>query len=343
MKKMKEEAERADRELKNRENNKASEMLRYKKDLHQQLEEKENAKHMAYEEFLKEKLLIDEIIRKIYEEDQREIEKRMNARKATREFIDEFKKQRELWKEQEKILMEQENKKIVEYASLQKERDNVLKANKKAKEEAIEKLQGHLFDQIQKDKEAREEMERVRQELYQEEQEEVARNHERVEMERKLRQRLELQKQYEEQMQFKVLRESAQKEEEDRIRQQMLDKFANDDKIELMNAQKRRLKQQEHKRAVEKLLEERRNRINLDKQKELDERVLNEQLDVYKRQIIEEERVKLLKEHATKLLGYLPKGVIRDSNDLDSLGDDFKRKYKTQQIDVFSNEDWIEK
>ena len=39
---------------------------------------------------------------------------------------------------------------------------------------------------------------------------------------------------------------------------QMLEKFAEDDRIEQMNAQKRRMKQLEHKRAVERLIEERR-------------------------------------------------------------------------------------
>ena len=38
----------------------------------------------------------------------------------------------------------------------------------------------------------------------------------------------------------------------------MLDKFAEDDRIEQMNAQKRRMKQLEHKRAVEQLLKDRR-------------------------------------------------------------------------------------
>lgn len=39
---------------------------------------------------------------------------------------------------------------------------------------------------------------------------------------------------------------------------QMLEKFAEDDRIEQMNAQKRRMKQLEHKKAVERLIEERR-------------------------------------------------------------------------------------
>ena len=38
----------------------------------------------------------------------------------------------------------------------------------------------------------------------------------------------------------------------------MLAKFAEDDRIEQMNAQKRRMKQLEHKRAVQALIEERR-------------------------------------------------------------------------------------
>ena len=46
--------------------------------------------------------------------------------------------------------------------------------------------------------------------------------------------------------------------EEEEYRRQLMAKFAEDDRIELMNAQKRRMKQLEHRRAVEKLIEERR-------------------------------------------------------------------------------------
>ena len=45
----------------------------------------------------------------------------------------------------------------------------------------------------------------------------------------------------------------------------MLAKFAEDDRIEQMNAQKRRMKQLEHKRAVERLLDERRAQFARDK------------------------------------------------------------------------------
>lgn len=85
------------------------------------------------------------------------------------------------------------------------------------------------------------------------------------EMERRIRQRLEMQQMCREQLAFKQLRQLAEKEEEEAFRQMMLAKFAEDDRIEQMNAQKRRMKQQEHKRAVEKLIEERRQQYLADK------------------------------------------------------------------------------
>ena len=47
------------------------ESVEYQQQLERQLQEQEQIKQKQYEEFLKEKLMIDEIVRKIYEEDQR--------------------------------------------------------------------------------------------------------------------------------------------------------------------------------------------------------------------------------------------------------------------------------
>ena len=91
----------------------------------------------------------------------------------------------------------------------------------------------------------------------------------------------------------------------------MLAKFAEDDRIEQMNAAKRRMKQLEHKRAVESLLDERRQQFAADREAEVAERRMEEEMEGYRRQIIEEERTRLLRQHATKLLGYLPKVSVK--------------------------------
>ena len=87
----------------------------------------------------------------------------------------------------------------------------------------------------------------------------------------------------------------------------MMAKFAEDDRIEQMNAQKRRMKQAEHKRAVEQLVEQRKIQFAADREREVDERREEERMENFRKQIIEEERQKLLQEHAMRLLGYLPK------------------------------------
>ncbi len=95
-------------------------------------------------------------------------------------------------------------------------------------------------------------------------------------------------------------------------------------------------------------------------QREIDERAEGERVEQVRKQIIEEERVKLLREHAHRLLGYLPKvkkktsfmrnlkiidlyiiqGVIRDEKDLDYLGNDFKNEFKRRQINMQHPDGW---
>ncbi|CAF1478533.1 unnamed protein product, partial [Didymodactylos carnosus] len=62
---------------------------------------------------------------------------------------------------------------------------------------------------------------RVRQELYLEEQEDNIRQKERDELEQRIRQRLELQKERDEQLAFKKMRDVEVRDEEDRFRQQV--------------------------------------------------------------------------------------------------------------------------
>ena len=76
---MEEEYKRALEVEKQKEMQRWEESVRYQEQLEKQLAEKERLKQEAYEEFLKEKLMIDEIVRKIYEEDQRyEYQKHQN-------------------------------------------------------------------------------------------------------------------------------------------------------------------------------------------------------------------------------------------------------------------------
>ena len=297
----------------------------YQQELEKQLLEQEHKKQMEYEEFLKNKLMIDDMVRKINEEDEKEKIRRLEKQKATRQYIAEFKAKRELWKKEEQQRQDEENKKLLKFAAMQTTRENARMQQVRDREEKLSKLQEQLGQKIRTEREQRNEMERLRQELYLEEQEETARIKELSEIEKKLKRRIELRKSHAEQISYKQAKINAEQMEEEVFRQQMLAKFAHDDKIELMNAAARRQKQLEHRKAVESLIEERQNQFAAERQMEITEFLEGQKREEIRQQIIEEERQRLLREHASKLAGYMPKGVFRNVNEVSELGDETLR------------------
>ena len=83
-----------------------------------------------------------------------------------------------------------------------------------------------FFEQLSKDiakkRSEAEEMERIRLELHLEEQEELARQRELDQMEKRIRQRLELQKTEAEQKHYKQMRKAMEKEEEENFKKQVI-------------------------------------------------------------------------------------------------------------------------
>ncbi|XP_069480992.1 meiosis-specific nuclear structural protein 1 [Ambystoma mexicanum] len=337
---MKEEQERAIEEENSMGSKRNVEKLNYQRDLEMQLEEKERMRQEAYKVFLKEKLLIDEIVRKIYEEDQIERQLKLEKMSATQRYIEEFKHQQAAWRRLERERMEEENQKILSFANMQQRREEDRMAEVRQREERKLALQNMLTEHIQREKKQRDELEQIRQELYLEEQAQQDRQKQIAEMEKKIRQRLELQKTFQEQMAYKQILLQAEKEEEEAFMRAMMAKFAEDDRIEQMNAQKRRMKQLEHKRAVEQLLIDRRQQLLADKARELQEKQQEEGREAWRHAIIEEERQKLLREHASKLLGYLPKGIFKDEEDLNLFDEEFRMTFQQRRADLCSDEGW---
>lgn len=299
----------------------------YQEQLDQQMEEQKEKKQHMYKEFLKEKLMIDEIVRKIHEEDQKEHEYELEKKRVTQAYIEEYLQNREIWKAEEKQKMEEENQRIMEFSRLVSDRENKYLQEKAERSAVQAKIYQALSEKISEHEQAEKELERIRLELCFEEQEEKARQNEKAALEKKLRQRLELQKMNEEQLSMKALKQMTEEEEERMFHDQMMAKFAEDNRLEQMNAQKRRMKVQEHKRAIQRLIAEKREKVVREKEEnEMEQKMLLE-MERERQQIIEEERQKLLQEHASKLLGYLPKGVIQGPKDLENLGANFQDAY----------------
>lgn len=127
---------------------------------------------------------------------------------------------------------------------------------------------------------------------------------------------------------------------EDRIfREQQLEMLAERDRIDQMSDEKRRRKMTEHRKATHELLEVRKAERAQKLSEEIEMRhveheqekrrygfhfrfvfqVLLTNLNIYsaystRQEIVEEERIKIIQEHAEALMGFLPVGVLRDSD-----------------------------
>merc|ERR1711934_955310 len=106
-----------------------------------------------------------------------------------------------------------------------------------------------------------------------------------------------------------------EKEEEMQFRDAMMEKFAQEDRLEQMSAQRRRMKQAEHTREVERLMEERRKAYEEQRMQEAAEREIEERAERFRQEIIERERQRLLEEHLPHLGGNVPKGVLQKEED----------------------------
>lgn len=96
---------------------------------------------------------------------------------------------------------------------------------------------------------------------------------------------------------------------EDEFKKKLAQKFADDEKLEQMNAQKRRMRELEHKREIERLWQEKLAIYRAQREMELEEKRYQEQQERQKALIVEQEKERLLREHGQILLQYHPKAA----------------------------------
>lgn len=113
-----------------------------------------------------------------------------------------------------------------------------------------------------------------------------------------------------------IKEEEAKAERE--FKKKLMDKFAEDERLEQLNAQKRKLKELEYKKEIERQWQEKRIQYQNQKELELQELQRQKNEETYKRQIIEQEKMRLIKEHEEILKTFFKKGYDKSVNGLKS-------------------------
>jgi len=288
---------------------------------------------VAQAQFEREKAMIDAIVGKIAQQDEEEDMSRRTKQLETQRYIKQYLRDKEQWKIDAAREAEEEAARIDAYATEKRAQMDAWEASKEAAQferdqiaERIAAEQGEKLKQL-------EYMEQLRCDLVLQEREEEMRKAEEAAFERRVQERKDMMAANAQQQQLKASRAAAMRKEEDMYRQMMLEKLAEDDKVEQMNAQKRRMKQQDHRREVERLIEARRAEYEARKEAAEAEKAREKELESAKQEIIDAERRKMIAEHAVKLHGYLPTGVIMDDKDLQLFPPEVRQQVKDAMLD----------
>ncbi|XP_058127371.1 meiosis-specific nuclear structural protein 1-like [Anopheles coustani] len=292
----------------------ANEKLLFRSVLLEQIKEARYAKKCMYEEFLKEKMHLDAVVKKIQDEHLEEIQRKLEQQNCTRQEMEYFQEAKKTWKARQELLAQEENDRIRKYRE-EKDRLKAKEIEQKAemdrkREERNDAMIGKL-EQETMEKRKREEM---LQELYIAETEEKDELKRIKDLEENVRKRIAIRLALESQLMEIKCQKEVEAEEEKRFQAEQIKVWAANDRIDIMTNEKRRRKMIEYRQNVQVLLEKRRKQRIEDVKLAVQQENLQREEEKRRHLIIEEERIKLLKEHATALLGFFPPGVLRESD-----------------------------
>jgi len=284
--------------------------------LDEQMKEKLDRKALAEQEFLREKAEVDSVVAAIEAEDARETEAREKKEQEIRAHIQEFVEEKELFKQRHAETIEAEKAEIRAYAEQVMVRETALRMEREKDQNTKDEILARLSADMAKRQQEADEMENLRNELVIQETEERVIQKEREKAERAEQNRRDISLANEYQRQLKAIKREEEKEEEETFRRAMLEKFAEDDRLDQLNERKRRMKQLEHRKEIERLLELRREKFEEERAAQTQEQLDQDQADDMRRKVIEDERRRILEAHAHNLdLKHLPKGVLASDTD----------------------------
>ena len=296
---------RIEEELKNQ-------RFEHKRQIQTQMKLREDLKVEAHREYVREQDSVREAVMKMIADDQAAREKYEEMKKVQCVFMKKAYEDKAKMIEDEKQANRDLDAKILEHMRLEAVRADEQRNKQAAEDQAKEERYMMLEENERIRKEKGEEIENLINQLSYLEFEERERGKERLEREKKERMKHELQDYAKYQEGVNTERREQEIAQEKRFKEMMLSKFAEDDKLEQKTNQMRRMKELEHKQAVERLWQERLEVYRLQRAEELEEKERKEREEIRKEEIVQKERQRLLEEYNDLLVKYNPKAAAQE-------------------------------
>jgi len=297
----------------------------------QQIIDREKLREESKKEFLIERAQVEELVQKIAKEDAEEAKARQEKQDETKAMLNRFMVEQREKQEQMERDEKAEYAAIEQYAADKRAREERLAQEKAEKEKEKTRILNAMLGQMAARNKEAEDFEQLCNDLHSEELEAAGRRREELQMRKKMEDQEEMKRAHSYQMKMKEERAERMRSEDNDMRDSLMKKFAEDDRLEQMNEHKRRMKVEAHKREADRLVAVRREMYEKEREaeKEVDARL---RVDEGKRQqVIEAERKRLIAEHASELRDFLPKGTLETVDDYDLM---FNKQQSGKDVSV---------
>lgn len=303
--------------------------FKYKDELQDQLINRQKVKEMEYKKELEEKTLIEDALRTIFEEDQKEEELKMFKKQKSKEDTEAMLAAKKEWMKLEKKNQEEEYRKIKEYLETKTEQERQLQEHNKIREELRIKARQACIDKILITEGERKERDRISQILLDEDTRKKEDEALKRASEHKRKSLQEFKEVTAQQIEHRIQTTEKDKQNDIIFSRQLLEENEKALRREKENITKKKLQNVEHGQSLKQLIEQQ----HLKKIRDVEmihlENVRQLEANKQKQQLLAEERIKTLKKHTPNLIGYLPKGVI-DQSDLQHLDAEVQKFYKKE-------------
>ena len=277
------------------------------------------AMYEAQEQADQDKNMVADIMRKIDTEDFQEYSLKQKKVNDTVDAIKGYQIQRQQMLEEEARKLQDEEDQIMKYAQAKGAREAHIKASQDAKKAAEEARFKQIEADMRAKREEEEEFNQLRDLLWAEETENRLAEAEKRKQARLDATKLEMKKANRMQKQLKIELQRKLKEEDDVRNMQLQHKYEEDRRLDL-EAQKRR---ESHRNKFQKQIASdvklKKDMYDQEMVAEANARLKVQEEEEYSARVIEAARMRLLKQHASALGGFLPKGVLSQPGDLELL------------------------
>ena len=268
----------------------------------QQIRDKKLQQEQAEKEYERDKQLVDDIVKKMIQEDIEAKKEDQRKKEINKIYMQNAYKERDLIKKKEI-----ENEKMQDEA-IKKYQESVALREKGVadKKNDFQKQKDKIFNKLCEEEAKRKAEQDLKKTKLKEKEEEDKRNKMRDDV---INSALK-------QMQFKEMKKKEEEANDAIFREKLLEKYAQDEKLEKEKQQKQKEQLIEIQNAIKKQREEKYIQYQKQREKELDEFNKLKQEEDAKKYIIEQEKIRLLKENEELLKKYYPTGYFKAKDSL---------------------------